>query len=78
MKKIVPRIRSTVCSQDLREWVPSTVGNLLKELEHIAKANEKEDHLMLFRGQSNIDWPLDSTFVRDSITRLFNPTFTTS
>jgi len=71
MKKIGPKIKSTACSHDLREWVPTTVDNLLKELDHIANSCVQEDHLILFRGQSNSDWPLDSTFVRDSIKRIF-------
>jgi len=71
MKKIFPSNKSTEFSPDLREWVPTSMDNLLRELDHISKACEQEDHLVLFRGQSNSEWPLDSTFVRDSIKHLF-------
>lgn len=71
MKRIDPKLKSTVCSPDVREWVPSTAENILKERDHILKAGEDEDHLMLFRGQSDSEWFLDSTFVRDGTAKLF-------
>lgn len=71
MKIPGPRIKSTTCSPDFREWVPSNLDNLLSEIEHIAKINSEADALTLFRGQSNSDWPLDSTFVRNGISSLF-------
>ena len=74
MKKLGPKLKSTVCSPDGREWVPSTLDNILIELDHIAKTCEDEDHLILFRGQCNHEWFLDSTLVRNGISRLFGIT----
>lgn len=71
MKILGPRIKSTLCSPDCREWVPSTLDNLLSEIEYISKINSEADALTLFRGQSNSGWPLDSTFVRNGISTLF-------
>ncbi|HAW52989.1 MAG TPA: hypothetical protein DCX54_11780 [Flavobacteriales bacterium] len=71
MKINGPKVKSTFSSPDYREWVPSSAGNLLKELEYITKTNEKDDFLTLFRGQSDSSWLLDSTFLRASVTELF-------
>jgi len=71
MKKVDPKLKSTVCSPDLREWIPSSAENFLRERDHIVKVAQEEDHLVLFRGQSNSEWFLDSTFVRDSTLKLF-------
>jgi len=71
MKIVDPKLKSTVCSPDRREWVPSTVENFLTERDHIVKAGEDKDHLILFRGQRNSEWLLDSTFVRDGVAKLF-------
>ena len=51
--------------------MPSSVENFLRERDQIVKVAEDEDHLVLFRGQSNSEWLLDSTFVRDGILKLF-------
>lgn len=74
MKRLDPKLKSTMCSPDGHEWVPSTVKNILKERDHIVKSGEDEDHLILFRGQCNSEWSLDSTFVRDGIAKLFGIT----
>ena len=71
MKRVDPALKSTEYSPDLREWVPSSVENFLRERDQIVKVAEDEDHLVLFRGQSNSEWLLDSTFVRDGILKLF-------
>lgn len=67
MKRLAPAIKSTVCSPDLREWVPSSVENFLRERDHLVKAGEVKDHLLLFRGQSCSEWLLDFTLVRNAI-----------
>jgi hypothetical protein len=69
-----PIIKSTMCSPDLREWVPSTADNLLKELEYITETNTKDDFLTLYRGQTDSSWLLDSTFLRAGVTELFGLT----
>lgn len=71
MKRVDPAVKTTVCSPDLREWVPSSVDNFLRECDRIVKSAEAEDHLVLFRGQSDSEWLLDSTLVRDCMVRLF-------
>jgi hypothetical protein len=71
MKNIGPKIKSTICSPDCREWVPSNLDNFLKELEGIKNENSKNNSLTLYRGQSNSAWPLDSSFLRNSIVKLF-------
>ncbi len=71
MKSIEPKLKSTESSPDYREWVPSNIDNLFIELEHIINSCEGEDPLTLFRGQSNYEWPIDSTFVRNCIRNLF-------
>lgn len=71
MKKLDPKIKSTILSPDGREWIPTTTDNFLWEVDHIVKAGEEDDHPILFRGQCNSDWLLDSTLVRDGIARLF-------
>ena len=72
MQKITPKIKSTIVAEHEYEWVPSSLDNLLKEIDHISKIVSKDDALILYRGQANSDWLLDSTFVRNSIVSLFN------
>ncbi|HKI51470.1 MAG TPA: FRG domain-containing protein [Geothermobacteraceae bacterium] len=67
-----PKIKSTIASPDCREWVPTSLDNLLKEIDHLTKTDAETDSLTLFRGQANEEWPLDSTFVRNSIKNIFN------
>lgn len=71
MKFFNPKIKSTIHDFGAREWTPSSLGNLLKEIESISKFADKNDTLVLFRGQANNTWPLDSTFVRNAIEALF-------
>lgn len=71
MKISNPRLKSTITSSDTREWIPSSLDNFLKEIDNISKIGHKNDSLILYRGQNNNNWPLDSTFVRKSITALF-------
>jgi len=51
--------------------VPTSFRNFLVELDHAAAACEGADPATFFRGQSNYEWPLDSSFVRFAIPRLF-------
>lgn len=75
MKIIGPKNKSTVCSPDLRQWIPTTFDNFLTELDHVAQSCESADPAtLLYRGQTNYEWPLDSTFVRESIQHLFRVT----
>lgn len=71
MKIFSPRLKTTITSPDTREWIPSSLDNLIKEIDTISKISHKNDSLILYRGQNNNNWPLDSTFVRNGITALF-------
>lgn len=71
MKIFIPKLKSTTTNSDPREWIPSSLDNLLKEIDNISKIGHRNDSLILYRGQINNGWPLDSTFVRNSITALF-------
>ena len=71
MEQIRPKVKSTECSPDGRQWVPSSFENLLTELDYIANSCESDDPATFYRGQTNYEWPLDSTFVRESIKYLF-------
>lgn len=66
-----PKIKSTIHDLGGREWTPSSLDNLLKEIENISMVGSKNDSLILFRGQAKNDWPLDSTFIRNAIEALF-------
>lgn len=71
METLSPKIKSTFVDPFEHEWVPSSFDNLLIEIEHIHKRASKDDALILYRGQADNDWLLDSTFVRNSILSLF-------
>jgi len=72
MDLIRPILESTEHSPDFREWVPSSFEGFLAELEHITKSCEGKDPLPLFRGQTNYEWQVDSTLVRNSIRQIFD------
>lgn len=71
MNPLNPKRKSTSCSPDGRQWVPTSFDNLLTELEHITANCESSDPATFYRGQSNYEWPLDSSFVRFAIQHLF-------
>lgn len=71
MKPISPKIKSTGCSADGRHWVPTSFKNLLTELDHITASCEGANPATFYRGQSNYEWPLDSSFLRFAIPHLF-------
>ena len=72
MKLIKPKLNSTVHSPDFREWVPSSFKSFLIELDHIINSCEGDDPAPLFRGQTNYEWFVDSTFVRNCIKKVFD------
>lgn len=69
MSIIIPKVKSTVHSQI--NWLPSNIDNFFKEIDHIQKWGKNNDSLLLYRGQSNYKWPIESTFVRNLIHKLF-------
>lgn len=48
----------------MREWAPTSFGNLLREVEHISANCEGDDPIALFRGHVDYQWRLDCTLVR--------------
>lgn len=72
MKLIKPKLNSTDHSSDFREWAPSSFESFLIELGHVIDSCEGDDPAPLFRGQTNHEWLLDPTFVRNCIQRIFN------
>lgn len=68
---IKPSLKSTHHNDDFHIWMPNTVENLLTEVDHIISSCEGADPAPFFRGQDDCKWPLDSTFVRSAIERLW-------
>lgn len=71
MKLITPICKSTKTDPDCRQWEPTSFDNFLKELDHIVKASGENHQKALYRGQTNYKWPIDCSFVRNAITKLF-------
>src|SRR5437016_3115835 len=66
-----PLLSSTTFGTLAWEWVPADWPSFLRELEGIIEQGHKLDHLLLFRGQRDSAWLLDSTFARACKTHLF-------
>jgi len=71
MNKICSRLRELRLESKDELWEPKSLDHLLREVNKISTIANSDDSLILFRGQTNIDWPIDSTFVRNSIQKLF-------
>ena len=72
MHLIKPKLESTEYSPDYREWIPLSFESFLVELDHIINSCEGDDPIPLFRGQTNYEWFVDSTLVRNCIQDIFN------
>lgn len=72
MEIIHPKLKSTEHSDDFREWVPSSFDSFMLELDHIISFCEGKTPATLFRGQTNYEWFVDSTFARNCIQHIFN------
>jgi hypothetical protein len=70
MRLISPKLKSTKHTDDLREWMPNSFDNFLIELDHITNSCEGPDSAPLFRGNTNYEWLVDSTIVRNSTQHL--------
>lgn len=46
-------------------WKPDSFENCLRELEHASVVLSRCNHLILYRGQRDISWLLDSTIARN-------------
>ena len=77
MKKILPNVKSTETSPDLREWIPSNLDNMLREIDHISSNCEGDDPIPLYRGHADYQWLLDCTLVRTILAQEFgaNPQY---
>jgi hypothetical protein len=72
MNVIKPKMKDTEHSDDFRTWIPSSFDSFMIELNSIINSCEGADPLPLFRGQTNYEWLLDSSFVRNCIKHIFN------
>jgi hypothetical protein len=52
-------------------WEPNSLDDLLQTIHEISDISSSDDSLVLYRGQTNIAWPIDSTFLRNSILKIF-------
>jgi len=64
MRNVTPKFKTTEISQDLREWVPSSLDNLFGEVEYLAGNCDGDDPIPLYRGHADYQWKLDCTLVR--------------
>ena len=62
--QIKPKLTGTKTWLHPTEWHPESFEAFLQELEFVVAQGEKMCHLLLFRGQADYRWLLDSTFVR--------------
>lgn len=69
--KILPAIDDTVIEDGGYVWTPSSDSSVLSELAGFADREREQGRVILFRGQSQFDWVLDSKFVRDVKMKLF-------
>ena len=71
MKKLLPVCPNTEVSPYGNEWLPVNFSDFIKESKHIISSCSGDQPLPLFRGHTDYSWPLDSTFVRNSIEQIF-------
>jgi len=71
MKSLRPHLATTIVHPQTREWIPDSFESFLHELHHLEKSCHDAKALALFRGHSEKQWLLDSTFVRSFKTTLF-------
>lgn len=73
MKNILPSCDTTYISKDPHIWIIDRFENFIKEKEHLLSSIYKEhtDPLVLYRGQREAQWVLDSKFARSCKKLLF-------
>ncbi len=71
MNNLNPRFKRTEHRNKYREWFPASFDQFVLEADHIASALEGKGRVALFRGHANVEWFLDSTFLRYAINHLF-------
>ena len=67
MEEIQPSSSATKISSTPTDWTwkPDSFENCLRELEHASIALSRSNHLILYRGQQDKSWLLDSTIARN-------------
>ena len=66
-----PKLSRTGIGNVLWEWIPKTFDDFLEECANVISHCKDFGHLVLFRGQRDRKWLLDSTFVRSCKQRVF-------
>ena len=71
MKLSGPKLNRTEIGNVPWEWIPKTFNDFLEECEKVSSHCRGLGHLVLFRGQRDRIWLLDSTFVRSCKQKVF-------
>lgn len=66
-----PKLASTRVVQETSEWLPASFEDFLIELAHLRQSSAPSESLLLYRGQRDRNWVLDSTFARSIKKMLF-------
>ena len=61
---IEPSIQSTHVATNGGEWIPDSFSNFLAEIAHVQAHCDSLDHYAIYRGHSQLNWRLESTFAR--------------
>lgn len=66
MQEISPLLDSTKVRSNALDWSwrPDSFESFIQEFEHIASSISNPDRLILYRGQRDCVWPIDSTIAR--------------
>jgi len=56
----------------MREWAPSSFGNLLREVQYVSGNRDGDDPITLYRGHADYQWRLDCTLVRTLLSEEFS------
>ena len=71
MKLPGPKLNRTEIGNVPWEWIPKTFDDFLEECANVISHCKDLGHLVLFRGQRDRKWLLDSTFVRSCKQKVF-------
>jgi hypothetical protein len=66
-----PKLSRTEVGNVPLEWIPKTFDDFLEECANVISHCKDLGHLVLFRGQRDRKWLLDSTFVRSCKQKVF-------
>lgn len=71
MKLSGPKLNRTGIGNVPWEWISKTFDDFLEECANVSSLGNDLGHLMLFRGQRDRKWLLDSTFTRSCKQKVF-------